>query len=115
VIDHVSEAPSDVARWCATLDEIESHVDRSERLLGEVTEMDATVLDGDEYHWSAPVGLGPVPAALQGRALSLLARLATAEQALSDQASLMSRRMASVSRPDPRRNTTSGTRFDSLC
>jgi hypothetical protein len=106
---------SDVARWNEALDEIEHHLDRSERLLGDVSEAASEVFDGDQFQWSAPTGLGPLPIALQARAVVLLERLAQAERALSDQASLTARRMASVNRPDPRRKANSGSRFDSIC
>ncbi|MGE0306663.1 MAG: hypothetical protein AB7Q27_12980 [Acidimicrobiia bacterium] len=110
-----SRPASDVARWSEALDEIERHLDRSERLLGDVSETASEVFGSDEFRWTAPTDLGPLPIALQGRAVVLLDRLAQTERALSDQASLTARRMASVNRPDPRRKINSGSRFDSSC
>jgi hypothetical protein len=68
------------AAWSAALDELELAVDDAERML-----TDAHTVPGDT-RWRPPVGLGPLPASLEARARSVLARQLAAAEMLSSAA-----------------------------
>jgi hypothetical protein len=59
------------AAWIAALDRLELDVDETERMM---TGLPVSVAESQEHRWTAPTGLGPLPASLNERAMQVNAR-----------------------------------------
>jgi hypothetical protein len=59
------------AAWVAALDRLELDVDETERMM---TGLPVSVAESQEHRWTPPVGLGPLPASLNERAMQVNAR-----------------------------------------
>jgi hypothetical protein len=57
--------------WVAALDRLELDVDATERML---TGLPVSVAESQEHRWTAPTGIGPLPASLNERAMQINAR-----------------------------------------
>jgi len=93
-------------RWSAVLDALEAHVDAAWALLAD--EPDETV---SLEPWVPPADLGPCPAALQPRALAVLARQHELEEGLARRMEAVAREVQVAARRSQAPGTPPRSRF----